>query len=83
MDSVRFFDCSSMIGRRRIKDPSSFYETDELIRKMKYCGIESAMVYHSLASEYSPAVGNQMLMEEIKDFPFFMGVWVGFAPSHR
>jgi hypothetical protein len=38
-----------MIGKRKIKNPGSFHETGELIRKMKYYGIEGAMVYHTLA----------------------------------
>lgn len=81
MEDIRFFDCDSIIGRRRIKNSGSFHETAELLRKMKYYGIESAMVYHSLASDYSPSIGNRMLMDEIKDYPFLKGVWV-VLPHH-
>jgi hypothetical protein len=78
---IRFFDCNSVIGRRKIKNPGSFHETGELIRKMKYYGIEGAMVYHSLASDYSPSIGNRLLLDEIKDYPFLKGVWV-VLPHH-
>lgn len=81
MGDIRFFDCNSVIGRRRIKNPGSFHETGELIRKMQYYGIEGAMVYHSLASGYSPSVGNRLLLDEIKDYSFLKGVWV-VLPHH-
>lgn len=76
-----FLDCSCVIGRRKTVIPGSYYETEELVRKLKYYGIEGAFAYHSMAKEYSPSVGNQMLNDEIKNFPFIRGVWV-VMPHH-
>jgi predicted TIM-barrel fold metal-dependent hydrolase len=76
-----FFDCSCVIGRRRIINPGSYHDTNELVRKLKYYGIEGALAYHSMAREYSPSIGNQMLLEEISSLPFFKGVWV-IMPHH-
>jgi len=81
MENIRFFDCNATVGKRRIKNPGSFNETDELIRKMKYYGIEKALVRHSLASEYDPMTGNLALSEEIKNHPEFKKTWV-ILPHH-
>lgn len=76
MDKIRYFDCNCVIGRRVVMNPGSFYKTGELLQKMKQYGIESAMVYHSMSKEYSPSVGNQLLMDEIRNYPALQGVWV-------
>jgi hypothetical protein len=48
---------------------------------MKYFKIEEALVYHSVAREYSPMEGNEILMREIKDIATFHPCWV-LCPHH-
>jgi len=67
--SHAFFDCNAQIGRYSAKHPEAFTTADELVREMEYCGISEALAYHSMAREYAPAVGNQMLLEEIEGRP--------------
>jgi predicted TIM-barrel fold metal-dependent hydrolase len=43
---------------------------------MQYCGIKDSLVYHSLAKEYAPEYGNDLLLKEIKDKPELHGCWV-------
>ena len=81
MEKIRYFDCSCVLGRRTVRNPGSFFKTEELVRKMGYYGVENALVYHSMAKEYNPAVGNQLLMEEIKNYTSLQGVWV-VLPHH-
>ncbi len=81
MNGIKFFDCNCVIGERKEVLAGSYYETDKLIYKMRQYGIDSAMVYHSMAREYAPAEGNQLLMKEISGNPFFQGVWV-VLPHH-
>ena len=76
MDNLDFFDCNCSIGMRGIVNPGSFYTVEELERKMKHYGIGKALVYHSMAKEYCPSIGNKFLMEEIKDHPALYPVWV-------
>lgn len=76
MDNIRYFDCNCVMGRRVTMHPDTFFKTDELVNKMKSYGIEKAMVYHSIAREYDPMTGNRVLLEEIKNYPELMGVWV-------
>jgi len=78
--SITFFDCGAMIGKRRIINPGSFYETNELLRKMEFYRIAKALVCHSMCA-YHQQTGNAMLAEEIKDIPQLEGVWVA-VPHH-
>jgi predicted TIM-barrel fold metal-dependent hydrolase len=75
MDSLSYFDCNCSVGMRGVVNPGSFYRTEDLDRKMKSCGIARALVYHFLAKEYDPLAGNNMLMEEIKNYPSMYPVW--------
>jgi predicted TIM-barrel fold metal-dependent hydrolase len=61
---------------RGVLNPGSFYRTEDLDRKMKIYGISNALVYHSMAKEYSPIEGNRLLMDEIKNNPNMHPVWV-------
>jgi predicted TIM-barrel fold metal-dependent hydrolase len=81
LDPLKFFDCSSVIGKRGVIHPGSFYQTDELLRKMAYYGIDKSLVYHSLALGYTPVAGNNELLDEIKNIPQLEGVWV-VLPHH-
>lgn len=75
MDTLNFFDCNCSFGMRSVVEPGSFYKIEDLVNKMEYYGIEKALVYHSMAREYSPIVGNEMLMEEIKNYKQLIPVW--------
>lgn len=66
---------------RGIINPGSFYKKEDLLDRMKYYGIEKALVYHALAKEYNPAVGNARLMEEISGHPSLIPVWA-VMPHH-
>ncbi len=81
MDLLPFFDCSCSFGMRGIVNPGSFHTVEELVGKMEYYGVKKALVYHSMAREYSPAIGNRMLMESIRDYPQLCPVWV-VMPHH-
>lgn len=75
-----FFDCNCQVGRYGVKHPEAFTTADELIREMDYCGIREALVYHSMAREYAPTVGNEMILEEAAERPLHP-CWV-VMPHH-
>lgn len=81
MKELEFFDCNCSFGMRSIRYPGSFYKIEDLVNKMEYYGIKRALVYHSMAREYSPSIGNEMLMEEIKNYPSLTPVWT-VMPHH-
>lgn len=81
MMSLDFFDCNCQVGMRGIVNPGSFYRIEDLAAKMPFYGIKKALVYHSMAREYHPQVGNSILIDEIKAYPELYPVWV-LMPHH-
>lgn len=62
---MRFFDCNTSFGTSMVR-PIRFTETaQELLREMDYYGISEALVRHSRQRDDSPAVGNEILLNEI------------------
>ncbi|MEM2936225.1 MAG: amidohydrolase family protein [Candidatus Bathyarchaeia archaeon] len=81
MEDLAFFDCNCMVGRWSTLQPGSFYSVEGLLEEMSYCGIGEALVFHSLARSYSPAFGNERLLEEIRGKNQLHGCWV-LLPHH-
>ncbi len=78
---LSFFDSNCVIGKRSIRrsgyrNEAEFYSVDDLLAEMDHAGIDSALVYHSLAKEYDPMTGNIMLMDEIKGYDRLYPCWV-------
>lgn len=75
IEGLKFFDCNSSFGMRGILYPGSFYKLEDLLDRMNRYGIEKSLVWHSMAREYSPMVGNKMLIDEIKIHSNLQPVW--------
>jgi hypothetical protein len=73
---LRFFDCNASIGRKTVPHPWEFSTLDHLIAEWDYLGISEGLVYHSLAKEYSPAIGNARLMDDISGNGRLHPCWV-------
>ncbi len=78
--TIQFFDCNAQIGRYGVRHPEAFTTADELMKEMEYIGIAEALVYHSMAKEYAPSAGNEMLFREIEGKPLHP-CWV-VMPHH-
>ncbi|MEK7400394.1 MAG: amidohydrolase family protein [Candidatus Poribacteria bacterium] len=81
-----FIDCNCVIGRRSIRrtgdsSETEFYTLESLVDEMDYAGIGRALVYHSIAREYSPMFGNRKLMDEIRGNERFYPCWVVMPDS--
>lgn len=76
MEKLSYFDCNCRIGRRRRPGLMEFYSPQRLVEEMEYFNIEEALVYHSLAWESSPKIGNEKLLEEIKPYKQLHPAWV-------
>ncbi|MFH1006220.1 MAG: amidohydrolase family protein [Candidatus Latescibacterota bacterium] len=81
MTSLSFFDSNCMIGRRTEANPGEIWRVDQLLEDRAYFGIVKTLVFHTLAKEYSPVVGNERLLEEIKEHESLHGCWV-VLPAH-
>lgn len=80
MAALSFFDSNCMIGRRTAREPGEIWQVDRLLEDMAYFGIARALVFHALAKEYDPAVGNERLLEEIEGRKALWGCWVVLPP---
>ncbi len=74
--AYHFFDCRASFGMRAYRAPGSFYKKEDLLKKMRDFSIDDALVYHSMAKEYDPQVGNRILTDELKNEPHLHPVWV-------
>lgn len=77
---LTYFDCNAQIGKYSVKHPEAFTTADELVKEMKRVGVSEALVFHSMAKEYAPCVGNEMLLAEIEGRPI-RPCWV-VMPHH-
>ena len=78
---VSFFDSNCVIGKRSIRrsgrvGEAEFYSLESLLAEMDYAGVDDALVYHSLAKEYDPMLGNRKLMDEISGHKRLHPCWV-------
>jgi len=81
MSELGFFDCNAQIGRYGVKHPEAFTTADALAEEMARVGVSEALVYHSMAKEYAPKGGNQMLLDEIEARDSMHPCWV-VMPHH-
>jgi len=65
VEDIVWFDCNARIGRWLAPRPEQFTDLRELLEVYNSVGIGGSLVYHSWAWEWSPARGNERLLEEI------------------
>lgn len=75
MSTYRFYDCNASFGRRSVVNPGSFALREELLERMAEYTIDRALVYHAMAKEYDPQVGNAILLKEIEGTPALSPLW--------
>ena len=78
---LRFFDCNCSVGRTGHPHLFDIPDAAGLLQEMTTAGIEEAFVYHTVARDAHPPLGNALLMEEIKSQPRLHPVWV-ILPHH-
>ncbi|MBS7611543.1 amidohydrolase family protein [Candidatus Bathyarchaeota archaeon] len=78
---MKFFDCNVCFGRPMIR-PIRFAETaKDLLKEMDFYGIDEALVFHSRQRDDSPVVGNEILLNEIKDVERLYGTFAILPPQ--
>lgn len=78
---MHYFDSYAFIGKRPVEDTEELWSHEHVVTLMNRCGIHAALVYHTLAKEYDPNVGNQYLTEIIQNEPRFFACYVAL-PHH-
>ena len=60
MQKLFFFDCNCSVGRVSYPHLYDIPDVEGLMEEMKTAGIEEALVYHTVARDGYPPVGNSM-----------------------
>jgi predicted TIM-barrel fold metal-dependent hydrolase len=76
---MRLFDANSQIGPWPT-EALAFQDVQGLLAEMDRLGIDQALVYHSLAWQSVPSIGNAQLMEAIRGHPRLFPCW-GVLPT--
>jgi predicted TIM-barrel fold metal-dependent hydrolase len=76
-----FFDCNCMIGRSGQPLPGQFHTADDLECELDRCGIARALVFHALAKELDPALGNDALARDLAGRERLAPCWI-VMPSY-
>jgi hypothetical protein len=75
IDTLNFFDCNCMIGKRSDRREGEPWSVDELLRDMGYFGISDSLVAYSISKDYDPLTGNKELIELLSHHPSLHPVW--------
>ena len=81
MAKLTFFDCNCSVGRVPYPLLMDISDANGLRREMDTAGIEEALVFHTMARDVSPPLGNKLLHEEIDHIHGLYPVWV-VLPHH-
>ena len=87
---LHFFDANCWIGKANTQGPGCLDTAQAMCEEMKRCGIEKALVSHTLARFSHPRVGNEKLLQEIAGCDGLVGCFIllpssmmlGFFESH-
>jgi len=77
---LHFFDAHCWIGRSNNLLPVSLSTPDQILEQMNHCGIEKALVSHTLSRYYHPLIGNEQLLQEIVGIDRLQGCFVFLPP---
>jgi predicted TIM-barrel fold metal-dependent hydrolase len=78
---MRFFDCCCEVGPRNDKDVAAPWSAKDVIRWMDHCGIDGALVVHTLSRQADPTCGREALAREIAIAPNrLFPVWTILPP---
>ena len=78
---MKFFDSNCCLGRLSVPMPGHIDTAKELSDLMERAGVDEALVYHAFSKEYSPAVGNRRILEEINEHDNLHPCWT-LLPHH-
>jgi hypothetical protein len=81
-NGLDLIDCNVFIGRSNsgALDGSDGLTADALLAEMDRVGVAEALVYHIVAREYAPAVGNEMLTDAVRGRPRLHPAWIVLPP---
>ncbi len=73
---MKYFDSFAFLGKRQLESEEELWTKSDVIELMDRCGIDAALVYHTMARDYAPIFGNQELIKILKEEPRLFGCYV-------
>ena len=80
-NTLTFFDCNCMIGKRSDRREGEPWSLDSLIQDMSYFGIAEALVSNATSKDFDPITGNNELIQTISGHHHLHPVWTIVPPS--
>jgi hypothetical protein len=81
MAKLKFFDCNCSVGRVPYPHILDIPDAAGLCREMETAGIEEALVYHTMARDADPLLGNRLLHDALENAEGLYPCWV-ILPHH-
>jgi predicted TIM-barrel fold metal-dependent hydrolase len=81
MEKLAFFDANCSLGRTGYPHLFDIPDLAGLKQEMATAGVEEALVYHTVARDADPPLGNSLLMKDIQGEERLYPVWV-VLPHH-
>lgn len=79
---MMYFDCCAEVGPRHCKDPVAPWSSDDLLRWLDHCGIDGALVVHTLSYQGDPLRARALLDRDLAAAPDrLFPVWVVLPPD--
>jgi predicted TIM-barrel fold metal-dependent hydrolase len=82
VDKPKLIDGNVFIGRSNggSLNAADGLTAEALLAEMDRVGVAEAVVYHVVAREYAPSVGNQMLVDAVRSHPRLHPAWLVLPP---
>jgi predicted TIM-barrel fold metal-dependent hydrolase len=80
-DDLEFWDCHAMVGRATVPPPGGTLDVAALTAELARAGIARALAHHGVARDYDPAVGNELLLQEVAAAPSLVPCATLLPPS--
>ena len=75
MVEISFFDANCQLGRFNFHRPGAPFDLSALLADMEAQRIDRRLVYHAVAKEYNPGVGNGLVSGEIAPHDALYPCW--------
>jgi hypothetical protein len=81
MQPMTFFDSNICYGPASVAAPGAQADLSQVLSLMRCCGVDRALVTHTLQAQYHPVFANLMLQEELTGQSDLLPVWA-LLPHH-
>jgi predicted TIM-barrel fold metal-dependent hydrolase len=73
--TITFFDANCQVGRYNFRVEGGPYALPDLLADMEEMRIDRRLVYHAMAKEYNPTIGNEQLARELAGHDSLAPCW--------